>query len=118
MITADIPVNGLIADCGTDYDFDYYTFDITEKTDIEITFSHAVLDYSRYIFEFSLYDANESGIIPTDGDKPQVSVSSDEEITKAVYKELPKGKYYIKVSPGLFYDNTKYTLLFTKGVTQ
>lgn len=118
MITADIPVNGLIADCGTDYDFDYYTFDITEKTDIEITFSHAVLDYSRYIFEFSLYDANESGIIPTDGDKPQVSISSDEEITKVVYKELPKGKYYIKVSPGLFYDNTKYTLLFTKGVTQ
>ena len=47
-------VFGLLSDLGTDYDFDYYTFTLTNETDIDVTFSHEVLSYSRDIFAFTV----------------------------------------------------------------
>ena len=103
-------VFGLLSDLGTDYDFDYYTFTLTNETDIDVTFSHEVLSYSRDIFAFTVYNENMEPVANYNDGGTTVKVSSDAESVTASYKTLQPGKYYIKVATGLYYDRIKYSI--------
>ncbi len=114
MLFEGTAVTGLIADRGTDYDFDYYVIDITEGTDIKLEFSHEKLSYSKEIFNFTLYDAGKKTVNSSDG-LSTIKVKSDEESVSAVYKSLAPGRYYIKVSSGIFFDSIVYSVEYSKG---
>lgn len=108
------PVWGLLADRETDYDFDYYVIEITENTDITVSFSHEVLSYSKEIFNFTLYDYNKKAVKNESGDSV-IKSCSDNATVSSVYKGLVPGKYYVKVSAGIFFDSIKYSLSYAKG---
>lgn len=108
------PVFGFLADCGTDFDFDYYTFTLDESADITVTFSHEVLQYSKDIFVFSLYDENKNAVNDSNG-VSSVKVMSDTEKVTVKYNGLAPGKYYIKVATGLYFDQINYSLCLDKG---
>lgn len=116
MIQSDIPVNGFLSECGIDYDFDFYTFTLTEQTDISVLFSHEALSYNRNIFTFTLYDADKNAVADSEG-STVIKVAADAEKVTADYKALPAGKYYIKVGTGQFFDLIRYSLCFNKGDT-
>ena len=121
--TADIlpertPVTGNISENDTDYDSDYFAIDISENTDIRIEFTHEALSVSREIFNFTLYDGSlkEIAAYCEEGAGDTVIKSlSDTEKTEAVYKNLPAGRYYVKVTAGIFYSEIQYSLSYIKG---
>ena len=118
MLFEGVPVNGIIADRGTDYDYDYYVLEVAEKTDIKLVFSHEKLSYSKEIFNFTLYDINREAIscYSENGTGDTViKVGADKESVSALYKELPAGKYYVRVSSGIFFDSIVYSLEYGKG---
>ncbi len=115
VINLQVPVSGFIAEQGTDYDTDFYIFEITEKDDINIEFAHEKLPGSRDIFNFTLYNFKRQKIKAADSGQTTIKSLSDSEKTVVSYKDLPAGKYYIKVTPGIFYSDIKYTLTFSKG---
>lgn len=110
----DTPIYGILADCGTDFDFDYYTFTLNEAADVTVSFSHEKLNYSKDIFTFSLYDEKENAVNDSNG-KASVKVMSDKEKVTAEYKSLAAGKYYIKVATGLYFDQINYSICVEKG---
>lgn len=112
------PVHGLIADRGTDYDYDFYVLEFSEKTDIRLVFSHEKLSYSKEIFNFTLYDINRDAVssyVENGTGASTIKVGSDEQTVTAVYKQLPAGRYYVKVSSGIFFDSIVYSLEYGKG---
>ncbi len=118
-LNVQIPVSGFLSERETDYDVDFYILEITEKSDIKIEFSHEKLPSSRDIFNFTLYNFKRQKIKSTDkngNEGPTLIKSlSDKEKTVAYYKDLPAGKYYVKVTPGIFFSDIQYTLSFTQG---
>lgn len=114
MLFEGTAVTGLIADRGADYDFDYYVIDVTEGTDIRLEFSHEKLSYSKEIFNFTLYDAGKKAV-NSSGGVSTIKVKSDEACVSAVYKSLAPGRYYIKVSAGIFFDSIVYSVEYGKG---
>lgn len=108
----DIPINGVLAEMGTDFDYDWYSFELKEAADINILFSHEVLGYSKNIFVFTLYDYEGQEVATVDG-KTLIECASDIETVTAEFNGLLAGKYYIKVTSGLFYDNISYSLKYT-----
>lgn len=116
MIQADVPIYGFLAECGIDYDFDCYTFTLTEETDISVVFSHEALSYSKNIFTFMLCDVSGETVADSEN-RSVINVSADSESVTAVYKALSPGKYYIKVGTGQFFDLIRYSLCFSKGDT-
>ncbi len=111
MLQSSIPVYGFLAECGIDYDFDYFTFTLNDTADISVIFSHEALSYSRNIFTFTLYDESQTAVADSNGNT-NIKVYADKESTEAVYKQLSPGKYYIKVGTGQFFDLIKYSLSF------
>ncbi len=110
-----IPQSGIIVDCSTDYDYDYYCFTLTDTTDISLVFEHEKLAGSRHIFTFTLYNEAFESVGAAVGEKTgvkNVSVLSDTEMVQADYSALPAGTYYVKVSSGLFYESVMYYLSF------
>ena len=107
-------LNGLLAERNIDYDYDYYTFEITEESDVSVVFSHELLSYFREIFVFNLYDENETAVKTTiDGKEvSRVSIKSDKEEVTADYNALAPGKYYIKVTTGIFFDAIGYSIMY------
>ena len=121
--TADVllehtPVTGSLTERDTDYDTDFFVLEITESADITVEFTHEVLSGSREIFSFSLYDEELEPVAAysEEGEGAVLIHSpSDSEKTEAHYKNLPAGRYYIKVTPGIFYSEIQYSLSFIKG---
>lgn len=121
--TADIlpehsPVTGNLAEMDTDYDSDFFVINLTDASDIRIEFTHEVLSVRREIFNFTLYDGNfnEVGTFSEQGEGETVIKSlSDAEKTEALYKKLPSGRYYVKVTSGIFYSEIQYSLSYVKG---
>ncbi len=116
VLSADTPVTGQLAERGTDYDFDYYTFTVDTPGDVTVTFSHEILSYSRNIFVFTLLDSEGEAVAfyeeGAEG-RTAVDVSSDIDITEAHYKSLPAGRYYIRVATGLFFDKIEYQICYS-----
>ncbi len=115
-LVKDAPVTGQLAERGTDYDFDYYTFTLDNESDVTVSFSHELLSYSRNIFVFTVFDSQGEAVAfyaePSEG-KTAVDVPSDIDIIEAQYKALPAGKYYIKVATGLFFDKIEYQISYS-----
>ncbi len=109
-----VPVKGIIADRGTDYDFDYYVIELSESADVTLSLSHEKLSYSKEIFNFTLYGADNNAVKAQDG-QSVIRVKSDEESVTAVYKQLAAGRYYVRVSSGIFFDSIVYSLEYGKG---
>ncbi|MBQ6898100.1 MAG: hypothetical protein IJN70_03900 [Clostridia bacterium] len=112
------PVTGNLSERATDYDMDFYVLDLTEESDITVEFTHEVLSVSREIFNFTLCDSNYEpvAVYSEEGEGATLIKSlSDSEKTEAVYKKLPAGKYFIKVTPGIFYSEIQYSLSYIKG---
>lgn len=112
------PVTGSLAERDTDYDTDFYALELTEESDITVEFTHEVLTVSREIFSFTLFDSNYApvAVYSEEGEGATLIKSlSDSEKTEAAYKKLPAGKYFIKVTPGIFYSEIQYSLSFIKG---
>ncbi len=112
------PVTGNLSERETDYDTDFFVLELTEDADITVSFSHEVLSHSREIFNFALYDNSFSpvAVYSENGEGETVIKSlSDVERTEAVYKNLPAGKYFVRVDSGIFYSGIYYTLSYTKG---
>ena len=106
-LSEGISLSAVLSDRGSDYDYDWYTFTLSKSSDISIDFSHEVLSYSREIFTFTLYDENMNVIKNTDG-KTASGVLSDKDTVTAEFSSLPEGKYYVKVSTGIFFDTIGY----------
>lgn len=115
---ADTAVTGIITDCGgADSDYDYYSFVLSEETDISLIFEHEKLDNSKNIFNVTLYDGLFNPVKCTVGDAEditEINVAADKEKTQADYKALPEGQYYIRVTSGIYYESVNYYLYFTK----
>lgn len=113
-LTENEPLNGLLAERSTDYDYDYFGFEITEESDVSVIFSHEALSYSREIFVFTLYDENEAAVKTTVNGKEviRVSIKSDSEEVTIDYSALAPGRYYIKVATGIFFDAIGYSLMY------
>ena len=112
------PVTGSLAERDTDYDTDFYALELTEESDITVEFTHEVLTVSREIFSFTLFDSNYApvAVYSEEGEGATLIKSlSDSEKTEAAYKKLPAGKYFIKVTPGIFYSEIQYSLSYIKG---
>lgn len=103
------PVSAVLSDRGSDYDYDWFTFTLSKACGISIDFSHEVLSYSREIFTFTLYDENMNAVKTADG-KTKTGVLSDKDTVTAEFSSLPEGKYYIKVSTGIFFDTIGYSV--------
>lgn len=112
VIKQDISVNGVLAEMGTDFDYDWYTFELTEAGNVNISLSHEILDYSRNIFVFTLYDYEGYEVASADGNN-YTECASDAEKTAADFIGLQPGVYYIKVTSGLFFDSVPYVLKYT-----
>ncbi len=113
-LQASVPIFGFLSECGVDYDFDCYTFTLSEKTDVTVAFSHEKLSYSKNIFTFTLYDADEKAVADSEGNKI-INIGADKESVTAAYKDLAPGKYYIKVGTGHFFDLIRYNLCYSTG---
>ncbi len=111
----DSPVTGQLAERGTDYDFDCYTFTVEDSCDVTVAFFHELLDYSRNIFTFTLYDENGTAVAyeTAEEGRAAVNVPSDIDTVEACYKALPAGKYYIRVATGLFFDKIEYQINYS-----
>ncbi len=114
-----VPVNAVLSDRRNDYDFDFFTFTLIDEEYITVDFSHEVLGYSRDIFSFTLYNENGQPVASTadSGSVYNISVMSDTEKTSAEYTLLP-GKYYIRVSAGIFFDHIGYKLSYYESITE
>ncbi len=118
MLMEHTPVTGNLSERDTDYDTDFFMFEIGESSDITIEFTHEELSVSREIFNLTLYDYNFSPVAvysETGEGETVIKSLSDSEKTQAVYKNLPSGKYYVKVSSGIFYSEIQYSLSYIKG---
>lgn len=117
-LMAHIPVVGVLCENKTDYDTDYYVIDLAEKTDIKIAFLHEKTEGHKEIFNFTLYDSNKNAVksyVENGSGSAVLKSFTDEEKTEAVYKSLLPGKYYVKVTSGIFFSDVEYSLSFTKG---
>lgn len=115
-LTADVPVTGIISDCITDYDYDYYMFTIEKDMEVSVILDHEVLAGNKEIFSFSVYNSEFAPVAATVGGEDgftDVGVPANSERVQADFKILPAGTYYIKVSSGLFYEQVSYYLFFT-----
>lgn len=110
-LTEGTSLNAVLSDRGSDYDYDWFTFTVIENDGISVDFSHEVLSYSREIFTFTLYDENMNAVNTSDG-RTAVGVLSDKETVTAEFSSLPEGKYYIKVSTGIFFDTIGYSVKY------
>ncbi len=104
-------ISAVLSDRGSDYDYDWFTFTVSENGDISIEFSHEVLSYSREIFAFTLYDENMNAVESSDG-KTATGVLADKDTVTAEFSSLPEGKYYIRVSTGIFFDTIGYSVKY------
>lgn len=112
------PVTGNLSERDTDYDTDFFVLEIGEDSDITVEFTHEALPVSREIFNFTLYDYSFNAVASysENGEGETVIKSlSDSEKTEAVYKGLPAGTYYVRVTSGIFYNGIQYTLSYIKG---
>ncbi len=112
------PVTGNLSERDTDYDTDFFVLEIGEASDITVEFAHEALPVSREIFNFTLYDYSFNAVASysENGEGETVIKSlSDSEKTEAVYKGLPAGTYYVRVTSGIFYNGIQYTLSYIKG---
>ena len=117
-LTEFIPVTGIISERDTDYDIDCYSLELTEESDITLSFIHEILPENKEIFNFTLYDFNNQPVkcFSSEGEGDAVIKSfSDTDKTQAVYKNLPSGRYYVKVTSGIFFADVQYSLSYTKG---
>lgn len=112
------PVTGNLAERDTDYDTDFFMLDITEVSDITVELSHEILESGREIFNFTLYDYNHKPVKSYseqgEGETVIKSLSENEKVS-ALYKSLPSGRYYVKVTSGIFYSDIGYSLSYIKG---
>lgn len=107
-ITQDVAIWGTIAENSKEYDEDYYAFTLTEPIqDIALIFSHDKLSGHKDIFSFILFNGNNERV------GEETKSYSDVEDTVVRYNTLPAGKYYIKVSSGVFFDKIRYSLMYT-----
>lgn len=113
-LSAEKAITGLLADKNTDYDFDYYTFELKSASDITMLFSHEKRTDSKEIFIFTLYDGNEKAIETSYGGNTvsRISIKADAENTEVKYSSLPAGKYYVRVATGIFFDQIEYSLTY------
>lgn len=111
-LTADVIINGVLADMGTDFDYDWYSFTLDNQKNVSVNLSHEVLSYSKNIFTFTLYNS-DGNVVKTSTGQTNVNSSASDESVSADFAALPAGKYYIRVTPGLFYDNISYLLKYS-----
>lgn len=102
-ITFGKPINGTLIDTGTDYDKDYYVFDTDNDGTLQVSFNHIRTDNEdKEGWIVSVIDINGNVISST-------SVNwNSEEITFTA--NLEKGKYFILVETGLFFNSNRYML--------
>lgn len=112
-------INASLTDRRNDYDFDCYTFNIEREEDITVNFFHETFDYSREIFSFTLYDENGQCVAATSdsGGVYNISIMSDVQKTETHYSLVP-GKYYIRVSTGIFFENIGYKLSYHESIKE
>lgn len=116
ILLSDTAVTGLIADCGgADSDYDYYSFTLTEESDVSLMLEHEILGNNRNIFNVTLYDESFNPVECTVGEATGITtvrVLADAENTQANYEALSAGTYYVKVTSGIYYESIIYYLYY------
>ena len=109
------PVYGILVERESDYDYDYFVIDIEETSDVTISFSHEKRSGHKEIFNFIVYDSDENALAcysPTGNGTTRIKSYSDDETVTATYMSLAPGRYYVRVSAGIFFDNIRYSLKY------
>lgn len=123
-LTAGAAVNGTMVEIGTDYDTDYFKLTLDKKQNISLALSHSKKTGNKEVFVFTLYDKNMKPVAPQDKNGKyfynvfdeiiyKMSNTLETEKTVAYYNSLPAGTYYVKVTPGIYYSNMKYSLTYS-----
>ena len=123
-LTAGAAVNGTMVETGTDYDTDYFKLTLDKKQNISLALSHSKKTGNKEVFVFTLYDKNMKPVAPQDKNGNyyynvfdeiiyKMSNTLETEKTVAYYNSLPAGTYYVKVTPGIYYSNMKYSLTYS-----
>lgn len=111
-LSANQPLNATLSEMGTDFDCDWFTFTLTNDANVSVALSHEALTSSKNIFTFTLYDSTGTAVKNSSGGTA-VNSSASLENAVADYTSLSAGKYYIKVTSGLFYENIIYSIKYS-----
>lgn len=102
-INLNSKINGTLVEIGTDYDADYFTFNIENETRLKVTFSHTFINEAdKEGWIVTLRDENGNAI------KTGASDWDDGEMQFA--QTLSPGKYYISVETGMYFNSVAYEL--------
>jgi trimeric autotransporter adhesin len=105
--------NGGIAPTVDGYDVDYYSFTLTEKSDIAIEINHEYINSENDIFNATCLDSsgNTPALYDTNGEKISSLSSIGKDVSSSAYcYSLPAGTYYIKITAAANYDSVNYAI--------
>lgn len=97
----------------TDFDEDYFNFTLKEKGEVTVSLVSSKSAITKKIYRLTLFDADKKEVVIAGTDGKTYKDCSGGAETTARY-ELPAGKYYIRVTAGLYYDTHKYTVTVNK----
>lgn len=112
LLSANQPLNATLSEMGTDFDYDWFAFTLTNDANVSVSLSHEALTSSKNIFTFTLYDSAGNAVKCSNG-STAVNSSASQAAAVADYTSLSAGKYYIKVTSGLFYENITYSIKYS-----
>lgn len=123
-LTSGAEVNATMVEIGTDYDADYFKITLDKTQNISLSLSHSKKTGNKEVFVFALYDKSMKPVAPQDKNGNyyynvfdeiiyKVSNTLETENTVVYYNSLPAGTYYVKVLPGIYYSNMKYSLTYS-----
>ncbi len=106
-------INGGIAPTVDGYDVDYYSFTLTEKSDIAIELNHEYINSENDIFNATCLDSagNTPALYDTNGEKISSLSSIGKDVSSSAYcYSLPAGTYYVKITAAANYDSVNYAI--------
>lgn len=106
-------INGGIAPTVDGYDVDYYSFTLTEKSDIAIEINHEYINSENDIFNATCLDGagNTLALYDTNGEKISSLSSIGKDVSSSAYcYSLPAGTYYVKITAAANYDSVNYAI--------
>lgn len=124
VLTAGIPVYGTLTEMDTDFDEDWFTFTLEERRSVGVVLAHTSDATGHELYQFTLYDADMNPVKLCNPDGTPMKNADGSYVTTCVglggsvmtngyYYGLKAGKYTIRLTGGLYFDNMPYTLTVT-----
>ncbi len=105
---------GMFSSLASGADTDWYTFEIINSGQYTLSFTHDASDADGTVMKAELYHADANEKLADKNGETLHSLNGDR-ISDAFLYILAPGRYYLKISPGLFTFDGAYTVCVSTG---